>query len=306
MPRQILETFSPAEPSLTYSTLIPLLVQGDAEHHQRDARDVAGRGELAQHDRADDGSEHRQQRQHERERGPGQPRHGQLIGHVRDHRGAHADPGAGQQQDGVPERRESAAQAPRGDRGRGDQHRGAEPVDPCVSRAGVRHPVAEDHVDHEQGAVGEREDEPERLSGQADHGDRGDARRGEDEGPGVARRPRPRGGQDHRAEKLDRAHGRQRQPGHREVEGRVHQGQRHAEGHERRADPADRPPRPPPEREHQGRAGDPQPGHAQHADAGEQQHGQRRPQVVEDSAHREERLRRQPCGLRSSRHRRSI
>jgi hypothetical protein len=181
-------------------------VQGDAEHHQGDAGHVAGSRELAQHDRADDGGEHGQQRQHERERGPRQPRHGQLIGHVRDHRGAHADPGSGQQQDRVPQRGQRTAQPPRGDRDRGDQHGRAEPVDPRALRPGVRYPVAEDDVEHEQGAVGEGESEPERLPGQADHGDGGHARRGDDQGQDVACRPRPRGGQDDRAQKLDRAH----------------------------------------------------------------------------------------------------
>jgi hypothetical protein len=285
-------------------------MQRDAEYHQGDAGDVAGRGELAQHDRADDGSEHGQQRQHERERGPGQPRHGQLVGHVGDHRGAHAHPGACQQQDRVPERGQRAAQSPRGGRDRGDQHRRAEPVDPGVPRAGVRDPVAEDDVEHEQGAVGEGEDEPERLPGEADHGDRGDAGRGEGEGPGVARCPRPRGGQDHGAEELDRAYRRQRQPVGCEVERRVHHGEQGAQAQQRppsvRAHPAGRPPRPPPQREHQRRAGDPQPGHTENAEAGEQQHRQRRPQVVEDGADEEERLRRRPDGLRSSWHRRSI
>jgi hypothetical protein len=285
-------------------------VQRDAEHHQGDADDVAGCGELAQHGRADDGGEHGQQRQHERERGPGQPRHGQLIGHVGDHRGAYADPGAGQQQDRVPERGQRAGQAPRGDRGRSDQHRRGEPVNPGDFRAGVRYPVTEDDVEHEQDAVGEGENEPERLPGQADHRDRGDARRGEHEGQGVAHRPRSGGGQDHGAEKLDRAHRRQRQPVRGQVERRVHHGEHHAQEQQGaqpgRAHPASCPPRPPPEREHQGRAGDPEPGHAEHPEPGEQQHGQRRAQVVEHGTDEKERLRRQPDGLRSSRHRRSI
>jgi|HubBroStandDraft_6_1064221.scaffolds.fasta_scaffold34002_4 hypothetical protein len=80
----------------------------DAQHHQSDAGDVLNGGNLTQHDRADDGGEHRQQRQHERERGPGQPCHRQLIRDIGNHRRAHADSGPGQQQDGVPEGGQSA------------------------------------------------------------------------------------------------------------------------------------------------------------------------------------------------------
>jgi len=72
-----------------------------AQHYQRDTHGVLDGGDLAEHDRADDGGEGRQQGQHQRERRPRQPAHGQLIGHVRDDRGAHADPGPGQQQDRI-------------------------------------------------------------------------------------------------------------------------------------------------------------------------------------------------------------
>ena len=60
------------------------LVDRDAEHDQGDARHVKDGRDLAQHDRADDGGEHRQQREHERERRARQPGHGQLVGDVRD------------------------------------------------------------------------------------------------------------------------------------------------------------------------------------------------------------------------------
>jgi hypothetical protein len=83
MPRQIRDTFSPADPSRTYSTLLPLLLMDcDAEYDKRDARGVLDGRDLTQHDRADDGGEDRQQSQHQRERGAGQPGHGQLIDHV--------------------------------------------------------------------------------------------------------------------------------------------------------------------------------------------------------------------------------
>src|SRR6266496_3282999 len=54
--------------------------------------------------------------------------------------------------------------------------------------------VPEDHVQHEERAVAEREREPERLPGQPDVGDRGDAGHGEREGRRVARGPRPQRG----------------------------------------------------------------------------------------------------------------
>jgi hypothetical protein len=159
--------------------------------------------------------------------------------------------------------------------------------------------VAEHDVQHEQRAVREREGEAERLPGDADRRDGGHTRRGEDEGRGVARGSCAGGGQDHGAEELDRADRGQRQPVHREVERRVHHGQHRAQGEQRAAAaPAQRPdasPWPPPEREHRGRAGYPQPGHPEHVQPGEQQHRQRRAQVVEDGADAEVRLRRHPA-----------
>ena len=65
-----------------------LLMHRDAEYYQRDAGGVLNGRDLAQHDHADDDGEDRQQRQHEREGGAGQPGHGQLIGDVGDDRGA--------------------------------------------------------------------------------------------------------------------------------------------------------------------------------------------------------------------------
>jgi hypothetical protein len=312
----------------------------DAGYHQGDADEVLGGRKLAQHDGADAGGEHRQQRQHERERGPGQPRHRQLVGDVGDHRGAHPHPGARQQQRGVPERGKRAAQSPRCRRDRGDQHRRAEPVDPVgpAGRAGglgdrIGDLVAEDDVQHEQRAVGEGEGETERLTGDADRGDGDDARRGEREGSGVTPGPRPGGGQDHGPDELDRAHRRQREPGHREVESRVHDGEHDAQGQQALGGsaiptqgPPRQPPGPPPDGEHRGGRGNAQPGDSQHVKPGEQQHRQGGAKVMEDGADQEQRLRWQPVepavpralmaggaigqqdgrGLRFARHRRSI
>jgi len=293
----------------------------DARHYQRDTSGVLDGRDLTQHDRADDGREHRQQGQHQRERRAGQPGHGQLIGHVGDHRGAHPHPGPGQQPDRVPERGQCPAQPPRCRDDRRDDHGPREPVDarrPAGPRgapaADVSHPVAEHDVEHEQGAVGEGEDEAERLTGDADRGDRDHARRSEHQRRGVTPGPRAGRGQDHGAEELDRAHRRQRQPVHREVERRVHHREHQAQRQQvpalAAAEPADEPPGAPPEPEHDRRAGDPQPGRAEHVDPGEQQDRQRRPQIVEDCADQEERLRWQPVeppgGLRLVWHGRSI
>lgn len=244
------------------------LVYRDAEHDQGDARHVLDGRDLAQHDRADDGGEDRQQGQHQRERRAGQPGHGQLIGHVGDHRGADAYPGPGQQPRRVPEGGQRPAQPPRCRDDRRDDHGPREPVDvrrPAGLRGApaalVRHPVAEHDVEHEQRAVGEREDEAERLTRDADRGDDHHARRGEEQGSGVATGPRAGRGQDHGAEEFDRTHRRQRQPVHREVERRVHHREHHAQRQQvpalAGAEPADEAPGSPPEHEHDRRAGDP-------------------------------------------------
>jgi hypothetical protein len=277
----------------------------DAQHYQRDARGVLDGRDLAQHDRAHDRGEDRQQRQHHREGGARQPGHGQLIGYVRDHGGADAHPGPGQQQERMPERGQRAAE-PRGcRRDRRDRHRCRKPVDvrqPTGARSprivGVRHPVGEDDVQHEQRAVGKGEDEAEGLSDNADRGDRDHARGGEHQGSGVTPGPRAGRGQDDGAEEFDGAHRGQRQPVRCQVERRVHRREHHAQ---RRhppavigAEPADQPPRPPPHREQQRGAGDPQPCDPEHVQPREQQHRQRRTQIMEDGADQEERLRRQP------------
>jgi hypothetical protein len=297
------------------------LVYRDAEHDQGDARHVRDGRDLAQHDRADDGGEDRQQGQHQRERRAGQPGHGQLIGHIGDHRGAHAHPGPGQQPHRVPERGQRSVQPPRRRDDRRDDHGPREPVDVCrpaflrgAPAAGVRHPMAEQDVEHEQRAVGEGEDEAERLTGDADRGDGDHARRGEEQGSGVAPGPRAGRGQDHGAEELDRAHRGQRQPVHRQVEHRVHDREHQAHRHQvpalADAETADQPPGPPPEGQHDGRTGDSEPRHTEHVDSREQQHGQRRPQIVENGTDQEERLWRQPVepsgSLPSGGHERSI
>jgi hypothetical protein len=94
-------------------------------------------------------------------------------------------------------------------------------------------------------------------------------------------------------EELDGAHGRQRQPVDGQVEEAVHRGQGDPEGQQHPpltvAEPGDQAPGAPPQREHDGGAGDAQPGHPEHRDVREQQHREGRPEVVEDRADQEER-----------------
>ena len=198
----------------------------------------------------------------------------------------------------MPERRGGLVQAERGGDDRGHQHGGAQLVD-AGERTGpaAGDAVTEDHVEHEAGAVGEREREAERLAGQVDVGEHGDAADGERKRDQVARGAGAGRGEHDRAEELDRADRGERQPVDGQVEQRVHGGEHGAEREQHpppvRRGVAKHPPRSAPEREHHGRGGDPQPGHAEHLDVREQQHRQRRAEVVEDRAGEEERARRQ-------------
>jgi len=113
--------------------------------------------------------------------------------------------------------------------------------------------------------VGQQED--------AEHGDR----RGGDVPPDACADQR----QHDRADELDGRDGRERQVVDRDVEAHVHRGEHRAEANDQRA-PASiqrEQPRhgPPPDREDQRSRRDPQPGHAEHVDPREQQHGERRP-----------------------------
>ena len=140
------------------------------------------------------------------------------------------------------------------------------------SGVGVGDPVAEDHVEHEAGTVGEGEHEPERFADDPEVGQRGDTADRDDQGEEVAAGAGPGGGQDDDAEELDGADRRQRQPVDGEVEQRVHRRQHgpQADQHQRwrGLERRDQPPRPAPEGEDHRRAGDPQPGDAQHARRG--------------------------------------
>jgi Winged helix-turn-helix DNA-binding len=89
------------------------VVERDPGHDQGDAEQVLEGGDLPEHDQPDAGRGGWQDRQHQREGGPGQPGHGQLVGDIGGHRGAqaHADPP--RQPVEVQEGREGAADAER-------------------------------------------------------------------------------------------------------------------------------------------------------------------------------------------------
>jgi hypothetical protein len=178
----------------------------------------------------------------------------------------------------------------------GNEHGGAELVDAAHRSSGglaavsgdVGDPVAEGDVEHEPGAVGEGEDEPEGLAGQSHGGEREDPADGQGEGQEVSPRPRSRRGQHDRAEELDSADRRQWQPVDGQVEQRIHGGQDDAKLNQDQAlgnrEGAQEPPGAAPEREDRGRGGDAQPGDAEHADVREQQYRERGTQVMEDGA----------------------
>jgi len=168
-------------------------VERDAGDDQPDAGQVADGRDLAEHDGPGERGEGGQQGEHERERGPGEPGHGELVGDVGDHGRAHPDAGSPGQPRGVAERGKGGVQAGRSGRGRGDEHRGAELVDPAeglvpVQRR-VRDLVTEHDIEHETRAVAEREHVAQRPGGHVDGGERGDPGNGKDKGREVAPAP---------------------------------------------------------------------------------------------------------------------
>lgn len=97
-------------------------MQRDPADDQGDARYILDCWDLAQHDRADDGGEHGQQRKHQREGRPWQPCHGQLVGDVGNHRRRHPDADSGEQPRRVCKRGQGAAEPDWSGRHGGDQH----------------------------------------------------------------------------------------------------------------------------------------------------------------------------------------
>ena len=156
--------------------------------------------------------------------------------------------------------------------------------------------MSEDDVGGEQRGVCEREGDADRLALETHVRQQVDAGGRRPDRSAVASRTRADRRQDDRADELDRCNRRQRQPVDRDVEADVHRRKDGAQGDDQRPSVAierkERPPGPPPESEDRRGRGDPEPGDAEHVDPGEEQHGERRPQIVEDRAADEVRLRR--------------
>ena len=160
-----------------------------------------------------------------------------------------------------------------------------------------RDAVGEDDVGGEQRCVRKGEGDPDRLALELHVRQQVDAcGRRRDRGD-VASRARADRGQQDRADELDRRNRRQREPVDRDVEADVHRGEDGAQRDDQRPPAAiereERPPGPPPEGEDRGGGGDPEPRDAEHVHPGEQQDREGRPEVVEDGAADEVRLRRQ-------------
>jgi hypothetical protein len=262
-------------------------VGSDARDDQHQANQVLATGQLVQERDAAPCRRDREQREHEAVRRAGQPRHRELVGEVGDHGRADADAESPHQP------RRVMHSGPRGSdaEGRGrdgaDRDREAEPVQGGAGAAGghVGQPVADHDVEHEAEAVRGGQQQPDRSAGDPDLGeqpdaaDRQDERRGVAPGAGAVRRQRDD------AEELDPGHGRQREPVEGQVEGRVH-------GREDQPERDDQPPLTRPgrtpdrprwtdQRQHEGRGGHPEPGDSERRQVHEQQHRERRPEVVE-------------------------
>jgi hypothetical protein len=179
----------------------------------------------------------------------------------------------------------------------------------AAAHRGIGDAVPEQDVQHEPRTVGEGEQVAQRLAGDLHRGQDGYPADSQQQGEDVAAGPCADGGQDHRAQELDRAHCRQRQPVDGEVEQHVHRGEDDAQAGEHQpltgAGRGEDTPGPAPQGEHRRGRGDPQPGHARRRDMGEQQHGQGRAEVMEHRAGQEERCGRHPGDRTGDRPRRA-
>jgi hypothetical protein len=265
-------------------------VQGDAGDDQGDAGGLHRRRDLGEHDDADDGGGGRQQRHHQGVGRAGEPRHGELVEHVGDDRGGDAHADAGGQRHRVGERRHGVPAGDRRDQHGGDQHGGGQPVD-AAGRPVLGDAVAEDDVAGEQRGVGEGDQHAERLGHQPHVGQQPHARHRQREGEPVAHRAGAERGQDDHGQELDGRHRAQRQAVDGQVEAAVHDRQHGPPAEQRAALPAprrrERAPGTAPQREHRRGRHDAQEGDAEHLHAREQQHRERRSEVVEDGAHQE-------------------
>jgi hypothetical protein len=221
-------------------------MQRDAGHDERDADELEDVRQLAQDDDTDRRGGRREQRDEHGVRCARQPRHRELVEHVRDHGGAHPDAEARGERDRIGERVDGSAEADRRDEDEGEQHRRREPVDPARPRDTVR----DGDVRGEQRGVREREDDAERLALEPDVREHVDAAGGDEDRRHVARHACAEQRQQDRADELDCGDGCERQPVDRLVEARVH---RREDAAQRRdlhpalaVERAERAPRPPP------------------------------------------------------------
>ena len=175
-----------------------------------------------------------------------------------------------------------------------DEHCGAEPIH-SLSAAVLRDAVAQDDVRHEQRAVDESEDEADGLIDDTDVREHVCAANGQSKGKHVPSSPRAERGERDRPGELDRADGAQREAGDRQVKARVHRRQHDPKRYKcpelgGRQAPHE-PPGSSPQTEDKGRAGDAQPGNAQHINLLEEEDCKGRAEVVKNRADQEERVR---------------
>ncbi len=166
--------------------------------------------------------------------------------------------------------------------------------------------MSEDDVRGEQRGVRKRERDADGLGLELDVGQEIHTGDGQPQGESVPNGSRPdRGKQDH-GEELDGRDRAQRECVDGDVEARVHHGEDDAERDDevlrRAVHPGERAPRPAPEREHRRSADDSKPGDAEGLHAREEEHRERRSEVVEDGAADEVRLGRRPLREGLSKH----
>ncbi len=265
-------------------------VGGNSGDDQRQPDQVLAAGQLVeQRDAASSGGD-RQQREHEAVRRAGETDHRELVGEIGDHRRADADAEPPQEPGRVIDGGPGSADTERRRRDRADGNDETEPVErgAAALRGHVGESVADEHVEHEAEAVGDRQGQPDGGPGDADLDEQRDAGDGEGEGQDVAAGAGAVGREGDDAEELDAGDRRERQPVQREVEGGVHRREYDAERDDEQAlvaaGPAPDRPRRTHQRQHQGGRGHPQPRHTHDVDVDEEEHREGRPQVVEGCA----------------------
>ncbi len=152
--------------------------------------------------------------------------------------------------------------------------------------------MSQDDVCDEKSGVGKSEDEAERLSRDPNVGEQVDAPDRKPQRQHVPATSHSERGEAQRTKKLDRPYRPKRQSRDGKVEERIHRREDHAELHEREpglvGHRAPESPGAPPHGEHRRCARDPQPRHAEHVHAPEEQGGERGAEIVKDRADHEE------------------